>query len=40
VLGAAPEVAETVIERYRAATATARPDRAAGRPPAAGAAWG
>jgi len=40
VLGAAPEVAETVIERYRAATAAAGPDRAAGRPPAVGAAWG
>ena len=39
VLGAAPEVTETVIERYRAAAATAGQDRAPGRPSAAGAAW-
>ncbi len=40
VLGAAPEVADTVIERYRAAVAAARQDRPPSRPSAVGAAWG
>ena len=40
VLGAAPEVADTVIERYRAAVAAARQDSAPSRPSAVGAAWG
>jgi len=39
VLGAAPEVADTVIERYLDAVRAARPDRAPGRPAAVGA-WG
>jgi sirohydrochlorin ferrochelatase len=38
VLGAAPEVADTIIERYLDAVRAARPDRAASRP-AAVSAW-
>jgi sirohydrochlorin ferrochelatase len=40
VLGAAPEVADTVIGRYLAAAAAARPDRTASQAERPAAAWG
>jgi sirohydrochlorin ferrochelatase len=40
VLGAAPEVADTVLDRYVAAAPAARPDRAASRAEWPAAAWG